>query len=235
VRYVGHPLADAIPLLVDRGAARAAIGLGDIGEGPVVALLPGSRRAEVGLLAEPMLETAAYCYRERPELRFVAPMVSASLYDAMAAAHQRIVPDLPLTLLHGQSRDAIAAADCVLTASGTATLEALLLKRPMLVAYRLNPVTYHLVKALRLIKVPYAAMANLLTGRELAPEFLQARCTPALMGPALLALLDDGPRRAEIAAEYDRIHRTLRHDAARSAAAAVLELIGMARSVEVAR
>jgi len=235
VRYVGHPLADAIPLTVDQGAARTAIGLTDIGEGPVVALLPGSRRAEVALLAEPMLETAAYCYRQRPGLRFVAPMVSSSLYDAMAGAQQRIAPDLPLTLLHGQSRDAIAAADCVLTASGTATLETLLLKRPMLVAYRLSPLTYHLVKALRLIKVPYAAMANLLAGRELAPEFLQDRCTAAQMGPALLALLDDAPRRAEIVAEYDRIHRTLRHDASRSAAAAVLTLIGIDPAAEAAR
>jgi lipid-A-disaccharide synthase len=128
-------------------------------------------------------------------------------------------------LLDGRSREAIAAADCVLTASGTATLEALLLKRPMLVAYRVSPVTFHLVKALRLIKIPYAAMANLLAGRELAPEFLQDRCTADAMAPALLALLDDAPRRAAIAAEYERIHRGLRHDAARSAAAAVIELM----------
>ena len=231
VRYVGHPLADAIPLLVDRDAARVALGLSDEGDA-LIALLPGSRRAEVELLAEPMLETAAVCHGQRPGLRFVAPMVSEALYQTMAAMWQRVCPGLPLTLLHGRSREAIAASDCVLTASGTATLETLLLKRPMLVAYRVSPLTYHLVKALRLIKVPYAAMANLLAGRELAPEFIQDRCTAEAMAPALLAMLDNASRRTEIVAEYERIHRGLRHDAARSAAAAVLEL--MAPALEVA-
>ena len=225
VRYVGHPLADAIPLEVDQAEARAALGLDIRGAEALVALLPGSRRAEVEELAEPMLETALRCHRERPDLRFVAPMVSESLCRIMEAERQRIAPDLPLVMVHGRSRQAIAAADVVLTASGTATLEALLLKRPMLVAYRINPVTYHLVKALRLIKVRYAAMANLLAGRELAPEFIQERCTPDLMAPALLALLDDSGRRAGIAAEYERIHRTLRNDAARTAAAAVVDLM----------
>jgi lipid-A-disaccharide synthase len=113
----------------------------------------------------------------------------------------------------------------VLTASGTATLEALLFKRPMVVGYRLSPVTYHLVKALRLIKVPYVAMANLLAGRELAPELLQARCRPELLGPALLAFLDNPKRVREIQTEYERIHRELRRNAGREAAAAVLDLI----------
>jgi len=113
----------------------------------------------------------------------------------------------------------------VLTASGTATLETLLLKRPMLVAYRVSALTYRLVMALKLIKVPYAAMSNLLVGRELAQEFLQDRCRAELMGPALLALLEDRPRREAIAAEYARVHRTLRHDAARQAADAVIDLL----------
>lgn len=228
VHYVGHPLADAIPFAVSRTEARAAVGLDPADSAPVVALLPGSRRGEVDRLAGPMIETAAFCHRERPGLRFVAPMVSEGLYRTMAATLDRLAPQLPLTLLHGRSRDAIAAADCVLTASGTATLETLLLKRPMLVAYRINALTYQVVKALRLIKVPHVAMANLLAGRELAPEFIQARCTPELMGPALLACLDDAPRSAAIVAEYEHIHRRLRQDAARSAAAAVLALMGAA-------
>jgi len=223
VRYVGHPLADEIPFDVSAGEARAALGLPATGE--VIALLPGSRRSEVASLAGPLLETAAWCQRRRPGLRFVVPLVSESLYRDFDARRRQIAPEVDCQLLHGQSRDAIAASDCVLTASGTATLEALLLKRPMLVAYRLNALTYRLVKALRLVKVPYAAMANLLAGRELAPEFIQDRCRADLMGPALLAMLDDVPRRNSIRAEYERIHHELRQDAAREAAAAVLALM----------
>jgi lipid-A-disaccharide synthase len=223
VRYVGHPLADEIPFDVSAVEARAALGLPATGE--VIALLPGSRRSEVASLAGPLLETAAWCQRRRPGLRFVVPLVSESLYRDFDARRRQIAPEVDCQLLHGQSRDAIAASDCVLTASGTATLEALLLKRPMLVAYRLNALTYQLVKTLRLVKVPYAAMANLLAGRELAPEFIQDRCRADLMGPALLAMLDDVPRRNSIRAEYERIHHELRQDAAREAAAAVLALM----------
>ena len=223
VRYVGHPLADEIPFDVSAEEARATLGLSSTGE--IVALLPGSRRSEVASLAGPLLETAAWCQRRRPGLRFVVPLVSESLYVDFDARRRQIAPEVDCQLLHGQSRQAIAASDCVLTASGTATLEALLLKRPMLVAYRLNALTYRLVKTLRLVKVPYAAMANLLAGRELAPEFLQHRCRADLMGPALLAMLDDVPRRESIRAEYERIHHALRQDAARQAAAAVLDLM----------
>ena len=223
VRYVGHPLADEIPLQVD--ATEARVGLGLPADATLVALLPGSRVSEVSRLAVPMLETALRCSRARPGIRFVVPLVSDRLYREFDARRREIAPDIDCLLLHGRSREAIAAADCVLTASGTATLETLLLKRPMLVAYHIHPLTYRLVIALKLIKVPYAAMANLLAGRELAEEFLQARCTADLMSPALLALLDDLPRRAAISAEYDRIHRQLRHDAGRQAADAVLDLL----------
>jgi lipid-A-disaccharide synthase len=227
VRYVGHPLADEIPLDVDAAVAREALGLDTPGPAAeaIVALLPGSRMSEVSRLAAPMLETALACAAQRPGLRFVVPLVTERLYQAFDQQRLRVAPRLDCLLLHGRSREAIAAADCVLTASGTATLETLLLKRPMLVAYRLNGVTYRLVKTLNLIKVPYAAMANLLVGRELAPEFLQERCRADLMAPALLDLLDDDVRRAAIRVEYDRIHHKLRKGAAESAAEAVLELM----------
>lgn len=223
VRYIGHPLADAIPLQVDQARARAD--LGQAPTGPLVALLPGSRRGEVERLAAPLLLTALACWRARPALRFIAPMVSAGLSERFDAWRARLAPTLPLQLVSGQSRRVIAAADLVLTASGTATLETLLLGRPMLVAYRMHPLTWWLVKSLGLVKVRYAAMANLLAGRELAPEFIQGRCDPRWMAPALLALLDDAPRQAEVRSEYDRIHRLLRQDAARSGATAILELI----------
>jgi lipid-A-disaccharide synthase len=222
VCYVGHPLADEIPLQVDVAKARARLGLDK--NQTLVALLPGSRISEVRRLVAPMLETALRCRQSRPDLRFVVPLVSERLRLEFEAQHQAIAPDLDL-LLHDCGRDAIAAADCVLTASGTATLESLLLKRPMLVAYRVSPLTYRLITSLKLIKVPYAAMANLLAGRELAPEFLQNRCRADLMAPALLALLENKPRRASICAEYERIHQLLRQDAARQAADALMHLL----------
>lgn len=224
VRYVGHPLADDIPLEVDRRAARRALDLPP--DGPVIALLPGSRASEVSALARPFVETADWCLAHRPQLRFAVPLVSPKLREIFVDVLHRTAPGLPISLVDGRSREVIAAADCVLTASGTATLETMLLKRPMVVAYRVDRLTYHLIKALNLIKVPYVAMANLLAGRELAPEFLQARCRADLIGPALLGFLDDPRRVADIQKEYARIHRDLRRNAGREAAAAVLELIG---------
>jgi len=225
---VGHPLADEIPLAVDQAAARVALGLP--AEGQVIAILPGSRAGEVENLAPPFLQAALRCHRERPALRFATPLVNARLRGIFEAALAREAPGLPITLVDGRSREVLAAADLVLTASGTATLEGLLLKRPMVVGYRVHPLTYHLVKQLRLVKVPYVAMANLLVGRGLAPEFLQGRCRPDLLAPALLGLLDDPARVAEIKAEYTRVHEGMRHNAAAQAATAVLELIGAVRA-----
>ncbi|HYN78473.1 MAG TPA: lipid-A-disaccharide synthase, partial [Lamprocystis sp. (in: g-proteobacteria)] len=223
-RYVGHPLADEIPLESDPKAARAALGLPV--QGTILAILPGSRVGEVETLAGPFLQAAAQCHRARPELHFVAPLVNPRLRRIFETTLAREAPGLPVTLVDGRSREVMTAADVVLTASGTATLEGLLVKRPMVVGYRVHRLTYQLVTQLRLVKVPYVAMANLLVGRALAPEFLQDRCRADLMAPALLDLLDDPGHVAEIAAEYARIHAGLRHDAARQAALAVLELIG---------
>ena len=234
VRYIGHPLADDIPLETDRAAARQALGLPPAG--PVIALLPGSRTSEVGLLARPFLETAAWCLARRPDLRFVVPLVSPRLRGlfekilAESGLEARFALTAPatataLTLVDGQGREAMTAADLVLSASGTATLEALLLQRPLVVGYRVDPLTYWLVKTLKLIKVPHVAMANLLAGEELAPEFLQDRCRAELMGPALLALLEDPERVATIRATYGRIYRDLRRGASQEAARALLELV----------
>ncbi len=234
VRYIGHPLADDIPLETDRAAARQALGLPPAG--PVIALLPGSRASEVGLLARPFLETAAWCLARRPDLRLVVPLVSPRLRGLFekilveSGLEARFALTAPatataLTLVDGQGREAMTAADLVLSASGTATLEALLLQRPLVVGYRVDPLTYWLVKTLKLIKVPHVAMANLLAGEELAPEFLQDRCRAELMGPALLALLEDPERVATIRATYGRIHRDLRRGASQEAARALLELV----------
>ncbi|MDH0747539.1 lipid-A-disaccharide synthase [Pseudomonas sp. GD03842] len=216
VRFVGHPLADTIPLDADRQAARAELGLSD---GPVVALMPGSRGGEVGRLCALFLDAAQRLLAERPNLRFVLPCASP---QRRAQIEQLLVGrDLPLTLLDGRSHLALAACDAVLIASGTATLEALLYKRPMVVAYRLAPLTYWILK--RMVKSPYVSLPNLLAQRLLVPELLQDAATPDALAQTLLPLLDNG---AAQTTGFDAIHRTLRRDASNQAAEAVLSLLG---------
>jgi lipid-A-disaccharide synthase len=162
--FVGHPLADSIPLEVDRSAARAALGLspGD----PVVALLPGSRRGEVARLGAAFAQTARWMHAQRPQLTFIAPMASAATRDLFAAALARSAPDLDVRLLEGQAQPALIAADVVLVASGTASLEAALCKRPMVVVYRLGAVTAWMLRRLNLVKSKFFAQPNLLADRR---------------------------------------------------------------------
>ena len=223
--YVGHPLADQIPLPApDAAALRTALGLDPAR--PLIALLPGSRMSEVGRLADDFLGAARWCHERRPDLQFVAPMVNARVAEAFRARMAEVAPGLDITLLDGRPRDAIGAADLALVASGTATLETLLLKRPMVVAYRLSSLSYWLIRTFDLLKIPHVVIANLLSDEPLAPEFLQHDCNPENLGRALLALLDDPERRARIAAHYLEIHQGLRCNAAERAAEAVLDLIG---------
>lgn len=220
VRFVGHPLADTIPLEADRDAARAALGLG---AGPVVALMPGSRGGEVGRLGALFFDTAERLLAQKPDLRFVLPCASP---QRRAQIEQLLEGrNLPVTLLDGQSHLALAACDAVLIASGTATLEALLYKRPMVVAYKLAPVTFWILK--RMVKSPYVSLPNLLAQRMLVPELLQDAATPDALAQALLPLIDGGLGQT---AGFDEIHRTLRRDASNQAAEAVLDLIGRSPS-----
>jgi lipid-A-disaccharide synthase len=220
VRFVGHPLADTIPLEADRMAARAELGLG---EEPVVALMPGSRGGEVGRLGALFFDAAQRLLAQRPNIRFVLPCASPQRRVQIEQLLQG--RELPLTLLDGRSHVALAACDAVLIASGTATLEALLYKRPMVVAYRLAPLTYWILK--RMVKSPYVSLPNLLAQRLLVPELLQDAATAEALADTLLPLLDNG---AEQTAGFDEIHRTLRRDASNQAAEAVLSLIGASPS-----
>jgi lipid-A-disaccharide synthase len=222
VAYVGHPLADEIPLHPDAAEARRRLGFP--AESRIVALLPGSRMSEVELLAETFLQTAELLRAQLPELHFVVPVVNARTRAAFEAVWRSCAPELPLTLLEDASRDAMLSAEVVLTASGTATLEALLLKRPMVVAYKVNPLTYGIVTSLNLIKTPHIAMANLLAGEALAPEFIQHQATPEALCSALLGLLQQPQRRAEITAAYSEIHQQLQQNSSARAADAVLQL-----------
>ncbi|MEB0105650.1 lipid-A-disaccharide synthase [Pseudomonas sp. MH9.3] len=216
VRFVGHTLADAIPLQADRAAARAELGLPD---GPLVALMPGSRGGEVGRLGALFFDAAERLLAMKPGIRFVLPCASPQ----RRAQIETLLDgrNLPLTLLDGRSHLALAACDAVLIASGTATLEALLYKRPMVVAYRLAPLTFWILK--RMVKSPYISLPNLLAQRLLVPELLQDDATPAALAQTLLPLIDGGEEQTR---GFDDIHRTLRRDASNQAADAVLNLIG---------
>lgn len=216
VRFVGHTLADAIPLQADRAAARAELGLPD---GPLVALMPGSRCGEVGRLGALFFDAAERLQAQKPGIRFVLPCASPQRRAQIETLLEG--RNLPLTLLDGQSHLALAACDAVLIASGTATLEALLYKRPMVVAYRLAPLTFWILK--RMVKSPYISLPNLLAQRLLVPELLQDDATPEALAQTLLPLIDGGEEQTR---GFDDIHRTLRRDASNQAADAVLTLIG---------
>jgi len=218
VRFVGHPLADTIALCADRAAARQALGLPV--DGLVVALMPGSRGGEVARLGDLFLSAAERLRAMRPGIRFVMPCASPERRQQLE--QMLATRDLPLTLLDGRSHEALAACNAVLIASGTATLEALLFKRPMVVAYSVAPMTYRILR--RLVKSPYVALPNLLAQRLLVPELLQDAATPEALAQTLSPLLDDGDVQTE---GFDSIHRTLRCDASSQAADAVLRLIGV--------
>ena len=216
VRFVGHTLADTIPLQADRAAARAELGLA---EGPLVALMPGSRGGEVGRLGALFFDAAERLMALKPGVRFVLPCASPQRRAQIETLLEG--RSLPLTLLDGQSHLALAACDAVLIASGTATLEALLYKRPMVVAYRLAPLTFWILK--RMVKSPYISLPNLLAQRLLVPELLQDDATPEALAQTVLPLIDGGEEQTR---GFDAIHRILRRDASNQAADAVLTLIG---------
>lgn len=217
VRFVGHPLADTIPQQADRAAAREALNL--VQDQPVVALMPGSRGGEVSRLGSLFLDAAVRLRTLRPGIQFVLPCSSP---ERRAQLEQMLVGrDLPLTLLNGRSHEALAACDAVLIASGTATLEALLYKRPMVVAYKVAPLTYRILK--RLVTSAYISLPNLLAERLLVPEMIQDAATPEALAQLLAPLLDGGEVQTE---GFDVIHRALRRDASVQAAQAVLQLTG---------
>ena len=220
--FVGHPLADAIPLAVDRSQARATLNL-PLGA-QVVALLPGSRRGEVMRLAEDFATTVRWLAAHRPTLEFIAPMANAGVRDLFSAALTRITPGIRVTLLDGHAQTALIAADVVLVASGTASLEAALCKRPMVVVYRLGALTTWLVRRLNLVKSKFFAQPNLLADRRVVGEYFQEEIVPESIGAELLMWLDDSPRRAALELEFSRIHADLRRDASARAAQAVLAL-----------
>ena len=221
-RFVGHPLADALPLEPDRAAARQALGL-DPGA-PVLAVLPGSRLGEIRRLAPVFLEAAARVAAQLPGLQVVVPAANAAcrvLLDALVAGSG--LPQARVVDRHAQ--EAMIASDAVLLASGTAALEAMLCKRPMVVAYRLAPLSHALVRMLGLLKVEHVSLPNVLAGEALVPELLQHDCTPEKLAAAILPPLCDPAIAAALQPRFREIHLQLRQDASARAAEAIADLL----------
>jgi lipid-A-disaccharide synthase len=222
VTYVGHPLADLIPLEPDRVEARAALRLppGKL----IVALLPGSRRSELQYMAQSFVLAAHRFRQEVADVHFVCPTVTRDTRDMFErAVHENKRTDLPLTLLFGHSHEALAAADLALVASGTATLETALFKTPMVITYRQSPITWALMR--RMFYLPYVGLPNVLAGEKLVPELLQDEANPAALAAALLKLLRDTEAQRRQIERFHDFHHLLRQNAADRAAVAVLETI----------
>jgi lipid-A-disaccharide synthase len=226
-RFIGHPMADAIPFAVDREASRQRLGMApSAGRKEVVALLPGSRMGEVTRLGGEFAAAAALLAARHPGVRFIAAMASASIREMFTAQLAQRAPGLKVQLVDGRSREVIAAADVVLLASGTATLETALLKRAMVVAYKVSSPTYRILSLLRLIKSRHIALPNVMAGEEVAPELIQGAATPERIAAEVGALLSDPARRARMEARFAALHEGLRQGADRKAADAVLSLVG---------
>lgn len=222
VTYVGHPLADILPEQPNRDEMREIMRIKP--QAKVFAFLPGSRQGEVKRLAHIFIETAKLILKTMPDARFLVPLISRetrgifeqALYDCDAQ-------ELPITLLFGHAQDAMIAADGVLVASGTATLEAALLKRPMVITYRLNALTYRLMRPKGY--QPYYGLPNILCGRFVVPELMQDDATPENLAQALLNLVSDKDAVMQLEQTFTALHRTLRQNTAQKAAAAILSYL----------
>ncbi len=219
--HVGHPLADEIVLEPDRGAARRRLGL-DAGA-IVVALLPGSRRSEIRQHAGVFLQAADWIARQCPEARFVVSQRDDAGLAVLRDEINRLSLDrLPIQMHRDRTHDALAAADAALVASGTVTLEALLFKCPMVVAYRMHPVSYHILRAL--VSVRHVSLPNLLCGAEVVPELLQHQCRPERLGAEVLRWLRDPGACSALRRQFMQQHLQLRRGASARAAAAILDV-----------
>lgn len=218
--YVGHPLAGVIPLEPDRAAARQALGLPVQGE--VVAILPGSRASEVQYLARPFFEAAVLLQRLRPGVSFVVPCVP-SLRRAVESAARRAGIEDGLYIVDGQSHTALAACDLTLIASGTATLEAALFKRPMVIAYRMNAISWQIMRRKQL--QPWVGLPNILAEDFVVPELLQHDATPRALARALLEWLEAPARMAAVQEKFTVLHHQLRRDTATLATDAIEKTI----------
>ena len=223
--YVGHPLADAIPLEVPRAQARSALGI-DVLQ-PLVALLPGSRRSEIQYIAPRILLAAREMFRLRPDLRFVVPVVPG-LRHAIEPLRRQHADGVPIDLLDGRAHEALAACDVALVASGTATLEAALFKRPMVICYTMHALSWQMMKRMKL--QPWVGLPNILLGEQAVPELMQGDATPERLAHATLAWLDDPLRAAALVERFQALHLQLRRNTAKTATDAIEALLQAPRA-----
>jgi lipid-A-disaccharide synthase len=218
--YVGHPLADAIPLVPPREASRASLGLSRDDE--VLAVLPGSRRGEIEHIAPVFLDTVNLLHRRRPSLKFVLP-AAPGWHVRLQHLLQRHAPQAPVTLLEGRSHEALAACDATLIASGTATLEAALFKRPMVIAYRMHPLSWQIMKRMRY--QPWVGLPNILCRDFVVPELLQGAATPEALAHEVTGWLGAPPRVQALQRRFDDLHHLLKRDTSRRATDAIAQVI----------
>ena len=220
--YVGHPLADSLPLKPDREGARRELKLP--ADKLIIAILPGSRQSELHYMADLFVKTAQLIHQQIDNVHFLVPVISRETRWMFEEVLRRNDADqLPLSILFGHAHLAIEAADAVLVASGTATLEAALLKRPMVIAYRVSQLTWQIVR--RMIYLPYVGLPNILAGRKIVPELLQEDATPERLAETLLQLVGDKRATQEIQREFKAIHILLRQNTEEKAAQAVLNYL----------
>ncbi len=221
--FVGHSLADDIPLVSDKNAARRALGLSESAK--ILALMPGSRGGELSRLVEPFLLTAKKLLNSAPsdsaEIEFVVPMISDKRAEQFKQLQQKFAPELSVNIIVGKTQQVMAASDCLLTASGTVTLEAALVKRPMVICYKFNPLTYHMFKSF--VKLRWFSLPNLLANKSLVPELLQSEVTVDNILPLIKERLFEDQSALDQA--FTDIHLALKQDASAQAAKAVLDLI----------
>lgn len=222
VTYVGHPLADMLPMEPDTDGAREELKLPQ--SALVIAMLPGSRQSEVQQLADLYVKTAQLILASRPDVRFLVPLITRETRAIFERAlYANGGEDLPIKIMFGHAHRAMEAANAVIVASGTATLEAALIKRPMVITYRMPGLSWQILKRMKYL--PYVGLPNVLAGRFVVPELLQNDAVPEKLAAALLQMLDDKTRVADIQAEFYRIHEILRQNTEEKAAQAVLPFI----------
>lgn len=218
VTYVGHPLADMLPMEPDTATAREGLKLKSTAL--IIAMLPGSRQSEVQQHAELFVKTAKIIYAEHPNAVFLVPLITRETRQIFELAIFHEEMSLPIQILFGHAHDAMEAADVIIVASGTATLEAALLKKPMIITYRMSNLSWTILKRMRL--QPYVGLPNILAGKFVVPELLQDDATPEKLAEAALKLVSDTSYTTEIKAEFTKIHISLQQNTAEKAAVAIL-------------
>jgi lipid-A-disaccharide synthase len=222
VTFVGHPLATMIEMKTDTQSARQQLKL-DI-SAPIIALLPGSRSSEIHYLAESFIQTAMLCHQSNPKVQFIVPLASNKTYQQFETILKQF-DEFPIQLFLVQSRLFMSAADAMLMASGTATLEALLLKKPMIFAYRISAITHWILKTFKVMKIKYFSMPNLLAQKQIVTEYIQDDIDPVAISKEMLETIGQDENDSEMLVEFNKIHEQLALNSSQIAAEAVFKLI----------